>query len=98
MDDKPQHKPRFWPVVFLVAFLIGAVLWGFGWPDSSSRPAPVAQIRSLRARFDQHQQPFYTIPRRFTLSANDLPPRLVQSKEFCALDSLCPTSTGKLLT
>jgi hypothetical protein len=28
MDDKPQRKPRFWPVVFLVAFLLGAVLWG----------------------------------------------------------------------
>jgi hypothetical protein len=28
MDDKLQRKPRFWPVVFLVAFLLGAVLWG----------------------------------------------------------------------
>ncbi len=28
MDDNPLRKPRFWPMVFLVAFLLGAVLWG----------------------------------------------------------------------
>lgn len=28
MDDEPQRKPRFWPVVFVAAFLLGAILWG----------------------------------------------------------------------
>ncbi len=28
MDDEPQRKPRFWPVVFVTAFLLGAILWG----------------------------------------------------------------------
>ena len=28
MNDEPQHpRPRFWPVVFLVAFLGGGMLW-----------------------------------------------------------------------
>ena len=29
MDDEPPRKPRFWPVVFVAAFLLGAILWGF---------------------------------------------------------------------
>jgi hypothetical protein len=26
-EQKPKHGPRFWPLVFLVAFVLGASLW-----------------------------------------------------------------------
>jgi hypothetical protein len=28
MDDKQRRGPRFWPVIFVAAFLVGAALWG----------------------------------------------------------------------
>ena len=28
MDDKQRRGPRFWPVIFAAAFLVGVALWG----------------------------------------------------------------------
>ena len=27
MSDDPKRPPRFWPVLFITAFVLGAVLW-----------------------------------------------------------------------
>jgi hypothetical protein len=29
MTDDPKRSPRFWPLLFVTAFLLGAILWAF---------------------------------------------------------------------
>ena len=58
MEDNPQRKPRFWPVLFLVAFLLGAALWG------------IWMIRIIQQTRDSRADPFF-VP--ISTNTNSLP-------------------------
>ena len=48
MSDAPKPKPRFWPLLFLLAFVLGAILWGV-WMSKVIR-----QTRNTRDERDQN--------------------------------------------